>query len=179
MAEPDPEKRNENFPDPFLRGTKDPTGDIFQKIIFLNKMMMDNRNNDVEYLGLTCRQADVLFYLFSRKGERINQVKIEQDFHLSNPTITGILNRLEAKGFIRRVISPEDKRCRYIEVTETSQFLDNEITERRSCMEHKMLEGIEETQLEAFQQTLDIMYRNMIRMKEEFEKERKGAEGYD
>ena len=40
-------------------------------------------------------QQEILFYLGFHEGEPIHQREIEKWFHLKNPTVTGILNRLE------------------------------------------------------------------------------------
>ena len=36
---------------------------------------------------------------------------------MSHPTITGLMKRLEAKGFITRKNSPADFRCKYVKLT--------------------------------------------------------------
>ena len=56
------------------------------------------------------------------------QKDIEEHFHISNPTVTGILNRLEQKGFIERKHTPKDNRVRTIVITQKKHDLheDNE-----------------------------------------------------
>lgn len=144
---------------------------VFDKMTQLNRMMRENRNKDVESLGLTWRQADVLFFLIAHKGEPVNQVMIEREFHLSNPTVTGILKRLEQKGFIRRITHENDRRCKYIEVTPKTEDLDQEIRRKGAEMGRRALEGIDGETYLIFQRTIDIMYQNMEKLKEEWKQE--------
>mgnify|MGYP000346849506 CR=1 FL=1 len=76
-------------------------------------MMRAHANRDMEAIGITGRQADILFYLMDHKEEKVKQVMIEKAFRLSNPTVTGVLNRLEQNGFLTRELSEKDRRCNY------------------------------------------------------------------
>ena len=67
-------------------------------------MIMDyNFNSVVARYDLTTAQADMLILLFHNKGTPMCQKDIEERLGLKNPTVTGTLKRLEAKGFIERV----------------------------------------------------------------------------
>lgn len=56
---------------------------------------------------LTPAQASILMYL-EKADHPVNQRELENYFRLSNPTVTGLMKRMEAKGFIRREISQAD-----------------------------------------------------------------------
>ena len=45
---------------------------------------------------------------------------LETGLTLKNPTVTGLLNRLEEKGFITREQNLNDKRSKFIKMTEES-----------------------------------------------------------
>ena len=57
---------------------------------------------------LTLSQLELQHFLFTQqeKGIPVNQRSIEEMLHLKNPTVTGILKRLESKGFVVRVNDP-------------------------------------------------------------------------
>ena len=57
----------------------------------------------------------------------MNQKDIEKELDISNPTVTGILNRLEVKGLITRVPCRHDARAKNIEVTEKALELDKQL----------------------------------------------------
>ena len=52
-------------------------------------------NEGLKKYDLTKSQRDVLGYLHFTDKDPVIQKDIEEHFHISNPTVTGILNRLE------------------------------------------------------------------------------------
>ena len=72
--------------------------------------MNKERNRKLKELSLTSSQADVLFYLINNYKNKINQKDIEKTFDLSNPTVHGIVKRLEMKDFIKKTPDSEDAR---------------------------------------------------------------------
>lgn len=127
--------------------------------------MIDNEisgrfNREMEKLELTASQMNVLMYLQAVDGEEVNQRDIERIFQLKNPTVTGILKRLESKGFIRRTPSPQDGRCKWILLTEKSRTLKGEIVRYAEGVERKLVEGLSGDQLRALRQSLETVLEN-------------------
>lgn len=60
-------------------------------------------------LGITASQCAVLDYLFDCEKEEVTQRDIEKGLNLRNPTVTGLLKRLDEKGYILSVPSNTDK----------------------------------------------------------------------
>ena len=67
-------------------------------------------NEQLKEFDLTKSQLDILRFLKYVKKDHVNQKDIEEFFHISNPTVTGLLNRMEQKGYVVRIHSPDDKR---------------------------------------------------------------------
>ena len=67
----------------------------------------------LEKQELTSAQGHIMGYL-SRKTEAPCPRDIEEAFHLSHPTVSGLLSRLEQKGFLRLCPDPADRRCKRI-----------------------------------------------------------------
>lgn len=59
--------------------------------------------------GLTLQQFGTLRFLFQR-GEGVPMNSLCDELMVSPPVITGIVDRLEAKGFVKRHESPDDRR---------------------------------------------------------------------
>jgi MarR family 2-MHQ and catechol resistance regulon transcriptional repressor len=59
--------------------------------------------------GLTVPQADVIFTLGNRNGMTLGE--IGEATLITKGTLTGIIDRLEVKGLVRRVASDTDRRC--------------------------------------------------------------------
>lgn len=64
-------------------------------------------------MELTASQGRLLGYL-ARREEPLCPRDIEEEFHLSHPTVSGLLARLEKKQFIALRPDERDRRCKRI-----------------------------------------------------------------
>lgn len=76
---------------------------------------------ELEDMELTASQGMVLGYLHRRRGQDVYPVDIGKHFGLSHPTVTGILQRLEAKGFLTYCSDSSDRRKKRICLTERAE----------------------------------------------------------
>ena len=132
---------------------------FYLKKIF--QTMEKNLNKDLEDIDLTGMQAHVLLYLYKNRKNIINQRDIEREFELTNPTVNGILNRLENKRFIKRVVSLNDARNKEIMITDKSISLIAEMKKKAKNMENKMTSGITKEELDTFYQVIKKMFNNV------------------
>ncbi|MCS7295225.1 MAG: MarR family transcriptional regulator [Chloroflexota bacterium] len=58
--------------------------------------------------GLTVTQLRLLFHLYEREG--MSNAELAEAMYVTRPSISALLDRLERRGFIRREISPDDRR---------------------------------------------------------------------
>ncbi|QKT04450.1 MarR family transcriptional regulator [Ectothiorhodospiraceae bacterium 2226] len=65
--------------------------------------------------GLTGPQADVIFTLGNTDGMTFKE--IGELTLITKGTLTGVIDRLEAKGLVQRIVLPEDRRCTRVELT--------------------------------------------------------------
>ena len=74
--------------------------DLGFKIKIISKLLTQNMNNSITSLDLTSSQARVLGYLCYRtqRQETVYPRDIERHFRFTHPTVSGLLQRLEAKG---------------------------------------------------------------------------------
>ncbi len=132
---------------------------FYLKKIF--QTMEKSLNKDLENIDLTSMQAHVLIYLYKNRNNIINQRDIERKFSLTNPTVNGILNRLENKGFIKRVISVNDARNKEIKITDKSISLITKMKKSAKNMENKMVAGIEKDELDIFYKVIKKISNNV------------------
>ena len=100
----------------------------------INNVYEKEFNNRLRTLGITASQCAVLDYLFDCEKEEVTQRDIEKGLNLRNPTVTGLLKRLDEKGYILSVPSNTDKRCKNIYLTEKA----NDIQRRRENQRRKL-----------------------------------------
>ena len=91
---------------------------------------------------------DVLLYLKKHEEDKLTQRDLETGLTLKNPTVTGLLNRLEEKGFITREQNLNDKRSKFIKMTEKTQRVLDDAYLYIQELDAKMLNGISEEEQE-------------------------------
>ena len=69
--------------------------------------------NTLAQMDLTASQGRVLGYLAHCTQPPCSR-DIETEFQLSHPTVSGILSRMEKKGFLELRADPRDRRCKRI-----------------------------------------------------------------
>ncbi|WP_191090761.1 MarR family winged helix-turn-helix transcriptional regulator [Niallia endozanthoxylica] len=77
---------------------------------------------------LTPEQAVALTYLFKKDG--INQLQLGEMIQKDRTTISGIVNKLENQGYVRKGINPSDKRSSSIYVTEKAFAIKDALLEQ-------------------------------------------------
>ncbi len=105
-------------------------------------------NRDLDQFDLTLSQASTLMFLHFNQDKEISQIDIQNNFNLTNPTVTGILKRLELKGFICRTTSSSDGRRNIIRLTEKSAQLEQLLAQGITNAENQMTNGFTEEEKE-------------------------------
>lgn len=118
-------------------------------------------NKDLENIDLTSSQAKLLIYLYKNRDNPINQRDIEKEFSLTNPTVNGILNRLESKKFIQRKVSSIDARNKEIILSDKSIVLITELEKKAKNMENKLIANIEKEKLNIFYEVIKQIFNNI------------------
>ena len=83
------------------------------KCKILSNLTDQRINQKLAALDLTATQSTVLGYI-TRSQEPLYQKDIEKRFHMRHPTVTGIIQRLEDKGFIECSTDERDRRLKRI-----------------------------------------------------------------
>lgn len=76
---------------------------------------------------LTAAQYRILKFLYSRQTETARVVDIEKQCSITHPTVLGLLDNLEKKGFVSRIANPEDARSKVVTLTEKTKLLQEEL----------------------------------------------------
>lgn len=92
-----------------------------------------------EPLDLTAPQCHVLHRLW--RGDGILTTELAKDTCVDGGTITGLLDRLEAKALVRRERSTEDRRAVRIFLTEEGQALREPVTALFAAVNRQATEG--------------------------------------
>ncbi len=131
-------------------------------IFRLNNALTKQKNKEKAKYDLTSIQADVLIYILlnADKGE-INQLDIQAVFKLTNPTVSGIVDRLEEKDFIKRAKSQKDARFRRLLPMPKGQELLDVLTKSAHNAEEAFLVDMTETEKDEFERLLNIALKTV------------------
>ena len=117
-------------------------------------------DNALEAMELTAAQGHVMAYLAHTKQPPCPR-DLEMEFQLTHPTVSGLLSRLEQKGFIELKTDQTDRRCKRIYVLEKGRQCHEVMHRTILKNEQRMTEGFTETEREQFSELLQRAIRNM------------------
>ena len=133
-------------------------GFMFKQI---NNVYEKEFNNRLRTLGITASQCAVLDYLFVSSKEAVTQRDIEKALCLRNPTVTGLLKRLDEKGFILVVPSNKDKRCKNIYLTEKAYDIQRRMEMDRKKLDKMLTIGMNKKEIRALEKMLKRVLYNI------------------
>ena len=107
----------------------------------LENCMGQAMNNALASMDLTAAQGHIMGFVTHRKTPPCAK-DIEEAFQLSHPTVSGILSRLEQKGFIEMRPDEFDRRCKRIYVLQKGMELDETM--------HQTIRNTEEALVQSF-----------------------------
>lgn len=127
----------------------------------INTLYEKDFSNRLKTIGITASQGSVLNFLFHTNKEPVTQRDIEKHLNLKNPTVTGLLRRLDENGFILCVPSVTDKRCKNIYLTEKAYDIQKRMESDRKKMDKVLLRGMTKKEIESFRRYLEKVLYNI------------------
>ena len=91
----------------------------------------------------------------------MTQRDIEKGLNLRNPTVTGLLKRLDEKGYILSVSSNTDKRCKNIYLTEKAYDIQRRMENQRRKLDKMLTIGMNKKEIEALDKMLNKVLYNI------------------
>jgi MarR family transcriptional regulator for hemolysin len=87
--------------------------------------------------------------LLSQGGNKLTQKEIAERMGIEEPTLAGLLNRLQNDGWIKRRESPNDRRCKIIHLQRGSKPVLAKIFDAAHGLRHELIEDVPPDDLEA------------------------------
>lgn len=132
------------------------------KIAIINRAFRKKLDEKAEAMGLTSVQLRVLGSIsrLEAAGEtEIHQNDLERLEHVSHPAMTKLLQRLEAKGFIRCVGSAKDRRYKKITCTEQSAGIHHMILAQDQEVFEEICRNLTQTQKQELSLLADLLLK--------------------
>ena len=117
-------------------------------------------NSALASMDLTAAQGRIMGYVTHRPEPPCPR-DIEEAFQLSHPTVSGLLSRLEKKGFIALVPDEKDRRIKRIHVLSKGQALNETMHAAITASEANLTSDFTDGEKELFAQLLQRAIRNV------------------
>jgi len=133
-----------------------------QTILYLKRTYIIMRKElDVRLstFNLTTSQFEILGYLAQSGG--LEQQKLQHHSGITSATLTGILDKLEARSYISRKPSHTDGRANVVTLTQQGNEVFGKLVDLILEFENEMLKGFTQAERELLGQWLQRVARNL------------------
>ncbi len=103
-------------------------------------------------IEVTPIQVMLLFFLQKNNGSSLTQ--ISQGLMLENPTVTGLVDRLEKSGYVKRADHPDDRRVYLVNITEKGNKVANKALPIVKRLNEEIKKGYSKEEIEGFKKVL-------------------------
>jgi DNA-binding MarR family transcriptional regulator len=110
---------------------------------------------ETQDFGVTPVQFAALNALVATPG--IDQRTLAASIGFDTSTIGGVVDRLEARGWVKRQVSPEDRRARLLQVTPEGKQLLQEVSAAVLSTQERILAPLPETERQEFLRMLKVL----------------------
>lgn len=117
-------------------------------LIKKSSLLFDKYSNQLlSQQDLTASQFKIMLVLY-HATQAVCQKDIEKKFNMTNPTVTGLVQKLEAKGLITRVSREDDQRVKQLVLTQQALDRKEELLSSEQYLEEMMAKNLsgEETE---------------------------------
>ena len=134
-------------------------GFLLNDVARLMRTVYDRR---VKSLGLTRSQWWVLNHLF--RGDGVTQTELAETLEIEKPTLGRLLDRLEAKGWVRREDDATDRRAWRVYLTDEVGPAMRELRAVAAELRRDALAGLSAAERERFVDTLLAIKSNLTKI---------------
>lgn len=137
--------------------------DPIKKLIKQADMQINReREHFANGLGITGVQMSVIDFLSNQKNNAADQHAIEHEFDIQRSTTTVMLQRMEKKQLIERIIDPQDKRKKKVKLTAKAIALVKKIKLYMKTDDEQVLSHFSAAEIEATKKVLNLIKKGDV-----------------
>lgn len=91
---------------------------------------------------LTASQFRVMKYLYTQPNETARITDIENECSITHPTVLGLLDNLSRKGFVVKIVNPDDARSKVISLTDKAKKMQKDLEDAGDKLEDTLTENL-------------------------------------
>jgi DNA-binding MarR family transcriptional regulator len=104
--------------------------------------------------GVEVTPIQVMLLFFLQKNDGSSLTQISQGLMLENPTVTGLIDRLEKLGYVKRSDHPNDRRVYLVHLTEKGNKVAKKALPIVKKLNEQIKEGYSKGEIEDFKKVL-------------------------
>ena len=108
---------------------------------------------------LTASQCRVLKFLFMQQNHNARIVDIEKECAITHPTVLGLLDSLEKKGFVLKIVNPKDARSKLISLTPKAKEMQMELEAIFANIDHVWVKNLSAQERKDLQRLLQKLLK--------------------
>lgn len=132
---------------------KEPFLAVVRELVRAYQAFRSYSDSDIRQMGLTSSQFDVIATLGNTSGMTFN--KLAEKTLTTKGELTGIIDRLEKKGLVRREVPPEDRRSFLAVLTPDGERMFEEIFPSHILHLKKRFDKLDQEELEQVRLALE------------------------
>ena len=108
---------------------------------------------------LTASQCRVLKFLYMQQTHSARIVDIEKECAITHPTVLGLLDSLEKKEFVLRIVNPEDARSKLVSLTQKAKDMQTDLETVVAKIDHTWVKNLSEQERKELQKLLQKLLK--------------------
>lgn len=127
----------------------------------VSKMFGDNMRREMAKLGINASYRPILVHL--AKNEGITQLDLVKLTHLTAPSISVTLRKMEADALIRKETDSKDMRQIRLYLTDKGIALDEKLHGIAQSFDNMCMDGVSEFEMNSAKECLEKIKKNMLK----------------
>jgi DNA-binding MarR family transcriptional regulator len=140
-----------------------PTGEhVFDRLLEIALLIQEDLATSFAETGLTTARTHLLWVLHHFGPS--NQQAVAAALRVSPRNVTGLVDALEAGGFVERRPHPSDRRATLVTLTEQGTRTMTEMVQDRQAIAARLVDGFDDQRLDRLGADLDAIAERLHRM---------------
>jgi DNA-binding MarR family transcriptional regulator len=135
---------------------------VFDRLLEIALLIQEDLANFFTATGLTSARTHLLWELH-RLGPSTQQA-LARALHVTPRNVTGLVDALQAGGFVERRLHPSDRRATLVTLTELGTRTTTEMVRGRELITSELVGGFNNDELDQFSRNLDTIAERLHAM---------------
>ena len=128
----------------------------------IHDLMEKTANEQLREKDLTFSQLRILSYINECDGNMATLKDIEKHFLIAQPTVVGLIKRMESKGFLSVCTDDTDRRVKNAFLTKKGAAYCMEVSQRQKEMRQGLTRTLSLEEADELYRLLMEIYRNLV-----------------